>query len=90
MSNWQPIETAPKDGTYIDICAKAWLPAFDRFEMRRFSDCYWYRGDTMCPSRPHWAWSHGDWPREWRPTHWTPLPELPDPPVSLPVGEHER
>lgn len=72
---WQPIETAPKDGTRLDLWAKSWLPAFDRFEFRRFADCYWSKGDTMCNVKA--AWTGLD--REWHPTHWRHLPSPPTP-----------
>ena len=79
-SEWQPIETAPKNGTRIDLWAKAWLPAFDRFEFRRFADCYWSKGDTMCNVKAAWAGLD----REWRPTHWMPLPSPPTPEGTQP------
>lgn len=76
MAGWQPIETAPKDGTKVDIVAKVWLPAFDRFEYERFPDCWWTAGDSMVNRRAHWMnVSDG-----WRPTHWMPRPPLPQEP----------
>ena len=77
---WQPIETAPKNGTRIDLWAKSWLPAFDRFEFRRFADCYWSKGDTMCNVKAAWAGLD----REWHPTHWMPLPSPPTPEGTQP------
>jgi hypothetical protein len=74
MSQWMPIETAPKDGTRIDLWAKAWLPAFDRFEFRRFADCVWMTGDSMINRPPYWL----NLDKEWYPTHWMPLPEGPE------------
>jgi hypothetical protein len=73
---WQPIASAPKDGTYIDIWAKAWLPAFDRFEFKRFADCTWMKGDSMCNRPPYWL----NLDKDWHPTHWMPLP---DPPADV-------
>ena len=70
---WQPIETALKDGTKIDLWAKAWLPAFDRFEFRRFADCWWWEGDSMSNRSPQWM----ELSRDWHPTHWMPLPAPP-------------
>jgi hypothetical protein len=72
---WRPIETAPKDGTRVDLWAKSWLPAFDRFESKRFADCVWMNGDQMCNRPPYWLNLHKDW----HPTHWMPLPAPPEP-----------
>ena len=72
-AKWQPIETAPKDGTKIDLWAKAWLPAFDRFEFMRFADCWWWNGDSMSNSDAKWMELH----RDWHATHWMPLPSPP-------------
>ena len=80
QTTWQPIETVPKDGTRIDLWAKSWLPAFDRFEFRRFADCYWSKGDTMCNVKAAWAGLD----REWHPTHWMPLPSPPTPEGTQP------
>lgn len=73
---WQPIETAPRDGTVIDIWA---IPDPDIFKdgstytkmhlekyfPRRFADCYF----------ENYMW-HGihDF---MTPTHWMPLPQSP-------------
>lgn len=75
---WQPIETAPKDRTRIDIWAKTWLPTFDRFGYRRFADCTWMDGDSMC-NRPAY-WLHLD--KEWCPTHWRHIPAPPPSPQA--------
>ena len=67
MSEWQPIETAPKDGTDIDL----WLHGF------RVADCYW---DKVAGE---WCDSDGDRLTEnvvdygQGPTHWMPHPEPP-------------
>lgn len=75
---WQVIETAPKDRTRIDIWAKTWLPTFDRFEYRRFADCTWMDGDSMC-NRPAY-WLHLD--KGWCPTHWRHIPAPPPSPQA--------
>lgn len=69
MSEWQLIETAPKDGTPI-------LTFYaDAHGMRRYSIRYWSSGD--------WGPRSEGWSDEWRqlrkdsPTHWMPLPEPP-------------
>lgn len=67
---WQPIETAPKDGTDFlafktqvlggpCICVCTWLD----------SDHPSYDGET-----PHVAWDHSGF---WDATHWMPLPSAP-------------
>jgi hypothetical protein len=67
MSEWKPIETAPKDGTLIDVCN----PHGDRTTDVRWEDGHWR----------HW-WI-GDFDgMEWRklsiqPTHWMPRPAPP-------------
>lgn len=71
MSEWQPIETAPMDGTEFlafkasefgpVICVCTWID----------SDHPDYDGDT-----PHVCWDHSGF---WDATHWMPLPEPPKP-----------
>lgn len=72
-SAWQTMESAPKDGSRIDVWAKAWLPAFDRFEYRRFADAYWWKGDSMGNSGPQWMNVDKDWSAQF----WMPLPSPP-------------
>ena len=61
MNEWQPIETAPKDGTRIvGYCPRqAWGP-----EVR----IVWSKGKG-------WKSQHGWWSSN--PTHWIPLPDPP-------------
>jgi hypothetical protein len=73
MSEWQPIETAPKDGTNIDLWAKRWRSDNDGFFYRRFPECYWSNGDSM--TNRHANWVHLE--EGWYPTHWMPEPEPP-------------
>jgi hypothetical protein len=65
QNEWQPIETAPKDGTLILVIRKGYNPATAWFEERtqRFEHC-----EECSFSNP----SH-----EWKLTHWMPLPEPP-------------
>lgn len=47
MTTWQPIETAPKDGTVIDL----WYPDFGRLADQ------WYDADDgwfVAPNPTHW------------------------------------
>lgn len=65
MTDWQPIETAPDDGTQVDLWCESEHEGFDG---QRFIDCYWiYK---------KWAGIPAD-PMKWHPTHWMPQPEPP-------------
>lgn len=61
--DWQPIETAPKDGTEVLLLAE-----------RRIANGSWNHGGAF--HTPHWM-SHGT--NMHRPTHWQPLPSTPSP-----------
>lgn len=68
MTAWQPIETAPRDGTFVILCA------FDVI----------LDGGIRYTSDPYCSWRFKDsnewagWPHRFPPTHWLPLPEPPD------------
>ncbi len=71
---WQPIDTAPKDGTWVLLCGGN-------------TNEYDFDDEMLpCHSRPvvaHWNgsdWAYGYWDGAWRscyekPTHWMPTPE---------------
>lgn len=59
---WIPIETAPKDGTEILLCAEVTLD---------LGICYWREDKVMTG----WTWGLGK--MFGRPTHWMPLPAAP-------------
>ena len=67
VSEWQPIETAPKDGTLIlgwwTIAGSAYAPHVVRFV-------------ADAPEGPNWFDDYGAPFSE--PTHWMPLPPAPD------------
>jgi len=76
MTEWQPIESAPKDGTEILLY--------------RPSDCDWARvvvglwEDDRYAVKPKPYWRHGKQhftgireARVYQPTHWMPLPGAP-------------
>ena len=67
-SPWQPIAGAPRDGISIDILAKTWLRESDKFEYRRFPDCFWSFADL--------AWVGVD--EEYLPVAWMPTPPIPE------------
>ena len=62
MSEWQPIETAPKDGRLI-LAATPRATDFSGFFV-----VYWSGPDE------NWLYSVGRWIK---PTHWMPLPAPP-------------
>jgi len=61
---WQPIETAPKDGTEVLLLGR-W------FSQARIVNGLWNSGDAM--HMPHWMGGIH------QPTHWMPLPAPPAP-----------
>jgi hypothetical protein len=66
MSEWQPIETAPKDGTFIDL----WFPHNGKGAVTQRLMCRWR----------HHAWFTQCGGRSFRmdnPSHWMPLPKSP-------------
>lgn len=81
VERWQPIETAPKDGTVIDLWA----------DQRRVTSCYWGlpahccgEMGSYCDSEWHdlkdgWVDDMNEPLGEYRgnPTHWMPLPDAP-------------
>lgn len=76
--NWQPISTAPKDGSWILLCGGEtteddWDPQ-DDVRKRRPVSAFWLA------EKMHWAFCY--WDGAWRegylnPTHWCAL-ELPE------------
>ena len=79
---WQPIETAPKDGTLIDL-----LYPYPR---GRAISCMWGDGSGFGPEwfwrEPRWdggvllpedQWSVSSYPNM-EPTHWMPAPKPPE------------
>lgn len=69
MSDWQPIETAPKDGTPIKLLIPYSPEIFPE------SDCtdrgFWSAEDSC------FRFDGDDGPDDIQPTHWMPLPEPP-------------
>lgn len=83
MSNWRPIETAPKDGTLI---LGAW---FERFHTTQAGDLApkWF---MVCCRFVEWIPGSWLWEEDFSdglsvaPTHWQPLP---NPPQDTGPGE---
>lgn len=63
---WQPIETAPKDGTCILICRPYFLPP-----MYKINTCQWEEGVWLSNGCVDDYLTFPD------ATHWMPLPEPP-------------
>lgn len=77
MSEWKPIETAPKDGTRIDL----WATNGNMIGPRRFVDCSWSeikRGGLIVRTEELGAWSYPRMDKDHlKPTHWMLPPEPP-------------
>ncbi len=81
-SRWLPIETAPKDGTSVDLWFSGQFPG-------RMTGCFWGKPDHSCAEAGEYCDSdwHGADPGwvdstfgefiETTPTHWMPLPPAP-------------
>jgi hypothetical protein len=78
MSEWKPIETAPRDGTAVDVWVEVTVPGRAP-KGRREADAVFDDGA--------WRDSYDDEMLEWGPdsygqkatvTHWTPLPAPPE------------
>jgi hypothetical protein len=71
MSEWQPIDTAPKDGSNVLVCI-AGLTGSQ-------GEAFWYQGDEYASG---WiTWDGANHTRTFYttpPTHWMPLPEPPE------------
>jgi hypothetical protein len=66
--DWQPIETAPKDGTGV----LGWWPLWTAFPVR-----IWWQNNQWRMAEDHPATWYDGMPRWHGPTHWMPLPEPP-------------
>lgn len=82
MSEWQPIETAPRDGAWFVICRE---DDTDFYEVGRYSPGYWPKYEEVegglfrKSMEPIWQWTFNNFHRA---THWMPLPEPPKRPTT--------
>lgn len=72
LTTWQPIETAPRDGTAILGC-QGWC-----IEVTAF-----VKGTESYQRKEAWVVANDDegYAQDFKPTHWMPLPN-PNPPVK--------
>ena len=70
---WQPIETAPKNGTFIDLWDDKYMY---RITDARWAYHYWENGKPI--GEKSWGPSDRDGPFCGKPTHWMPLPKKPE------------
>lgn len=79
-AEWQPIETAPKDGTDVDLWG-----SLNKEPRHRITDCHWHKGEWLV-----WGASGVDDEPHWMPvfcaSHWMPLPPAPAGAVSGAAG----
>jgi hypothetical protein len=66
----QPIETAPRDGTRVDL--------YDAKRKLRAPDCYWHRKGERWNSKWHDREGYSALRLPFNATHWMPLPPLPE------------
>lgn len=77
MSDWQPIQTAPKDGTWVDLWAVDWND-----NGKRIPNCIW-DDKWLTFIFPDYFPALDDCvdvfvkDDEYVPTHWMPIPEPP-------------
>ncbi len=79
LTEWRPIETAPKDGDPIIICGFSG----DDWD---FAVAFWHDDPNTCitcgynSNTPNWhlCLTLGEFFDDFEPTHWLPLPEPPE------------
>ena len=75
--NLKPIETAPKDGTWILLIGGYDVDAGDYFHMPAVV-AFWEPMSKYSDGAWRYCFWEGDWRSEYcNPTHWMPLPEPP-------------
>lgn len=77
---WQPIETAPKDGTPILAWNEKYGARETRWELYREGSLAfsWSQEGKGPDGAWRWAEPQNNWGSSWAPTHWMPLPAAPD------------
>lgn len=97
-ANWLPIDTAPKDGTWVLLKGGEadgptddnWAPTKPTPMVVAFWDTWEWQ-----PGEGHWAFAYWDmdWYSEYKdPTHWMPLPSIDQvrsTPATTPAAESD-
>ncbi|WP_419792501.1 hypothetical protein [Pseudomonas citronellolis] len=82
MSEWQPIDTAPRDGTEIilrrgaRVSSGAWIE-WSKSAAEHHSTTGEYLGQVEYDSGTCWSSWDGGFTEDEPPTHWQPLPAPP-------------
>lgn len=88
MNEWQPIETAPKDGTWFMICNEH--DGFDSYEVGKYEpymvDEYVPIGEGLFRQEKRQLIDWRGFSNMRRATHWIPVPALPLNAKQRPVG----
>ena len=72
-TQWQPIETAPRDGTMVDLWGINHL-SYDKHSSRKVNVKFGPVRDWMGIERDDWQHGRGE---DYEPTHWMPIPASP-------------
>lgn len=73
--DWQPIATAPRDGTAVLACAGWYDQGFDLWPSFHPFTIYWGTYHPNSPGKKEWR--DGTGARRPNVTHWMPLPPAP-------------
>ena len=91
--NWQPIETAPKDGTWVLVYGDGTKDERENGKIAVAQYTNWRNGVTHKEGWWQFAWYDGGYYGQFNnPTHWAPLPEAPtdeDPNPENPDKDHK-
>lgn len=75
---WQPIETAPKDGSKVDVWVTPPARSLSTGGYGRVSDCWFSRGSWWFYDETKYASDPANCRSEvWNVTHWMPRPPAP-------------
>lgn len=77
---WFPIETAPKDGTFIDIVVRRWSNILDEYIMARHINARYCGKLEGAASDGFWTYDGmlSNKPETHKILYWMPAPELPN------------